>query len=243
MSDKLIFSGRNRVRYDYARFGYTRGGGKTWHGGVDVEGLDSDVIRMPYYFDTNGNAKPITGKVVTARIVTNKSNLTWQWGYYVCVKLDDNQTPDAVNYLYFCHCAKLLVAAGTKVISGQDLAVMGNTGNAALADPPYKHLHFEVRATATSKGLDPTAYLGFGNAVGTYGTEPDKIPTATVLVSGLRLRTLPSTSGGLTVGVLERGGIYPVTQTQSDWVYLRTGDLGGGWACCAGADGTKYLEV
>ena len=35
-----IFNGRTRVRYGYARWGWTRGGGKTWHGGIDLEALD-----------------------------------------------------------------------------------------------------------------------------------------------------------------------------------------------------------
>ena len=87
--------------------------------------------------------------------MTNKSNKTWEWGYYICVKLDANQTPDAVNYLYFCHCSKLLASVGQKVKTGDVLAVVGQTGNAAGT---WTHCHFEVRATATSKGLDPSAY-------------------------------------------------------------------------------------
>lgn len=62
MSSTLIFAGRNRVRYDYARFGYTRGGGKTWHGGLDIEALDDTTIRMPYY-----DGKAISGTVTRAR--------------------------------------------------------------------------------------------------------------------------------------------------------------------------------
>ena len=96
----MIFSGRNLVKYPYSCYGYTRGGGKTWHGGIDVCGMDDDKIRMPGY-----NGKSIAGTVVTARIVTNKRNKTWEWGYYICVKLDANQTPDAVYYLYFCLCS------------------------------------------------------------------------------------------------------------------------------------------
>lgn len=148
----MIFSGRNLVKYPYSCYGYTRGGGKTWHGGIDVCGMDDDKIRMLGY-----NGKSIAGTVVTARIVTNKSNKTWEWGYYICVKLDANQTPDAVNYLYFCHCSKLLASVGQKVKTGDVLAVVGQTGNAAGT---WTHCHFEVRATATSKGLDPTAYAG-----------------------------------------------------------------------------------
>ena len=77
-------------------------------------------------------------------------------GWYVCVELDAGQTPDAVNYLYFCHNARNLVSVGQRVKSGDALAVMGNTGNAALASPPFAHCHFEVRATTTGAGLDPT---------------------------------------------------------------------------------------
>ena len=165
------------MRYNYARFGYTRGGGKTWHGGIDLEALDDETIYMPTY-----KGKSISGTVTRARIVTDKSNATWEWGYYVCVQLDTNQTPDAVNYLYFCHCAKLLVKAGQRVKSGDALAIMGNTGNAALADPPYKHCHFEVRATATGKGLDPTAYAGSPNEVGTYGDQPAQTSGEEVLI-------------------------------------------------------------
>lgn len=54
---------------------------------------------------------------------------------------------------------------------------MGNSGNAAMNNPPYKHCHLEVRATATGRGLDPTAYAGVPNAAGTYGNT-DPLPEA-----------------------------------------------------------------
>lgn len=163
-------NGRMRVRYGYACYGYTRGNGTVWHGGLDVELLDDKTFGMPTF-----RGKKIRGKVVQARIVTDKSNLTWEWGYYICVKLDANQTPDKVNYLYFCHCSKLLVKVGDVVESGDALGVMGNSGNASLANPPYEHVHFEVRQTATSKGLNPVDYCDCKNKVGTYGSLPDAI--------------------------------------------------------------------
>lgn len=173
-NEMLLFCGRNRIRYGYARWGYTRGGGKTWHGGADVEGLDDTTIRMPGY-GLGAGRHAISGTVVTARRVAQSTgNPTWEWGWYVCVKLDANQTPDAVNYLYFCHNAKNLAAVGQRVKTGDALAVMGNTGNAALASPPYAHCHFEVRATATGRGLNPAQYMGFENAVGTFGTAPQR---------------------------------------------------------------------
>lgn len=155
-----IFAGRTAVRYPYGRYGYTRSG-HTWHGGLDVVGLDDATIRMPFY-----GGKAIHGTVTRARRVQNKRDATWEWGWYVCVKLDAGQTPDAVNYLYFCHCERLLVRAGQRVQSGDALGIMGNTGNAAGG---YKHCHLEVRAAATGTGLDPTAYAGVPNAVGEYG--------------------------------------------------------------------------
>lgn len=179
MENNMIFRGRNRVRYSYSRFGWTRGGGKTWHGGIDIEGLDSDVIRMPYYHDKNGKAKSISGTVIRARKVDNKADKTWEWGWYVTVQLDAAQTPDMVNFLIFAHCKSIIVKVGQKVKSGDVLAYMGNTGNAALANPPYAHVHFECRYAIGSAGLDPTAYCGFGNAVGTYG-ESNALQTVTI---------------------------------------------------------------
>lgn len=164
-----LFKGRTRVRYGYSCYGKTRGNGTVWHYGSDEEGIDSDEILVPSY-----KGKTIQGTVITARIVTDHSNLTWEWGYYICIKLDANQTPDPVNYLYFCHCEKLLVKAGDRVKTGDVIAIMGNTGNAALANPPFAHCHFEVRATSTGAGLDPTAYTGHPNSAGTYGTNDEK---------------------------------------------------------------------
>lgn len=162
LTQQGIFKGRTQIPYNYSRYGYTRGNGKTWHGGVDLVGLDDATILMPFY-----KGMAIRGTVTRARIVVNRQNKTWEWGWYVCVKLDDAQTPDAVNYLYFCHCSSLLVKVGQKVTSGTALGIMGNTGNAAGG---YKHCHLEVRATADGKGLDPTAYAGAPNIVGVYGT-------------------------------------------------------------------------
>lgn len=184
MKQTGIFKGRVLIPYSYGRFGYTRGGGKTWHGGIDLVGVDDLTIYMPYYTAADGTQKAIRGTVITARKVDKSTgNRTWEWGWYVCVRLDANQTHDAVNYLYFCHCERLLVQAGQRVQSGDALAIMGNSGNAVYNDPPYKHCHLEARATATGKGLDPTAYAGVPNAVGTYGSadaaadEPMQAPT------------------------------------------------------------------
>lgn len=160
-----IFNGRTQIVYSYGCYGYTRGGGATWHGGLDLVGLDDPFIRMPPYM----GKKAIQGTVTRARIVTDHNDKTWEWGWYICVQLDAGQTPDEVNFLYFCHCKELLVKVGQKVKTGDILGIMGQTGNAAGG---YDHCHLEARATATGIGLDPTAYSGTENAVGIYGTKP-----------------------------------------------------------------------
>lgn len=191
MTQTGIFKGRVAVRYSYARWGYTRGGGKTWHGGIDLEALDDKTIYMPSY-----KGKSISGKVLTARIVTNMSNKTWEWGYYVCVQLDASQTADTVNYLYFCHCKKLFVKAGDKVKTGDALAIMGNSGNAAQANPPYEHCHFEVRAKSYGAGLDPTNYAGVPNAVGTYGSKEEETVAEETTTGKTQIITIgPVTNG------------------------------------------------
>lgn len=182
-----IFNGRSQIVYSYGCYGYTRGGGATWHGGLDLVGLDDAFIRMPPYM----GKKAIQGTVTRARIVTDHNDKTWEWGWYICVQLDAGQAPDEVNFLYFCHCKELLVKVGQQVKTGDILAIMGQTGNAAGG---YDHCHFEVRATATGKGLDPTAYSGTDNAVGIYGTlpvtEPDKPAQDLATVPNSRFSTL-----------------------------------------------------
>ena len=214
MKQTGIFNGRVQVKYSYGRYGWTRDGGKTWHGGLDVIGLDDKTIRMPYY-----KGKKITGKVIRARIVHDHSNKTWEWGWYVCVQLDADQTPDTVNFLYFCHCASLLVAVGQKVSSGDALAIMGQTGNAAGG---YIHCHLEARATATGTGVDPTEYAGCANAVGIYGSaEEDKPAEDTSQSTGkLQVITIGPVSQGdadAVLAVCQARGLTDAGLYKSEW--------------------------
>lgn len=220
MTQTGIFEGRVLVPYSYGCFGWTRGGGSVWHGGIDLVGADDSTIRMPYYTAADGSRKAIRGTVVTARIVTDHSNRTWEWGWYVCVRLDAAQTPDAVNYLYFCHCERLLVQAGQRVQSGDALAIMGQTGNATGG---YDHCHLEARATATSTGLDPTAYAGVPNAVGAYGSAEEDAPAEDVSVDKLDTIQL------VTVG--------PLTAEEAAKVAILAGSM------LLGADRYSMLQV
>ncbi len=149
----------------YARWGWTRGGVRSGTAGYDLAGLDDATIQMPYY-----KGKRITGRVTRARIVTDRRDKTWEWGYYVCVQLDRGQTPDAVNFLYFAHCASLLVKAGQRVASEGRAGRYGQYRQCGAGRPAVQALPpGGARTVAGGVGLDPTVYAGCENAVGVYG--------------------------------------------------------------------------
>ncbi|MBQ5389585.1 MAG: M23 family metallopeptidase [Clostridia bacterium] len=124
----------------------TLSGEKNWHSGYDMVGVGSCFVTAA-----------VGGVVVQSRIVTDKSNATWQWGNYVCIKTDAGQ------YHYYCHLASRTVAKGQYVRAGDKLGVMGNTGYSFGA-----HLHFEVRAADGKTLICPESVLGIPNQTGTY---------------------------------------------------------------------------
>lgn len=147
----MIFNGRNKIPYSWGRYGYTRYDGTVWHGGQDIVGLDDTTVHA-----VEG------GKVLQSRIVTDKTNRTWEWGNYVTI-----QTSSGEHHIY-AHLEKRLVQAGETVVAGQAIGIMGNTGNAAGG---YKHVHFERRKSDGKTAIDPSAKSGCANRVGTYGTQ------------------------------------------------------------------------
>lgn len=95
------------------------------------------------------------GTVLVSQIITDKSNLTWQWGNYVAVQSNDGTVH------YYCHLASRAVKKGDKVKKGQRIGIMGNTGYSFGA-----HLHFEVRRNNVA--INAADYLGIPNKTGSY---------------------------------------------------------------------------
>ncbi len=119
-------------------------GVKNNHKGYDMVGIGSyDICSVT------------DGTVIRSQIITDRSNATWQWGNYVCIK-----APDGRLY-YYCHMRSRAVKAGDRVREGDKLGVMGNTGYSFGA-----HLHFEVREG--TKSVSPEGILGIPNRTGTY---------------------------------------------------------------------------
>lgn len=141
----MIYSGKFKVT---SKFG-TRVLNGEWdnHKGIDVVGITDKYV-----------CAAVGGRVVSSAIITDKNDLTWQWGNYVCVLGDDGRR------YYYCHMSKRLVSVGRRVEAGEHLGIEGNTGYSFGS-----HCHFEVRENGVS--IDPAPFLGIPNACGTYGTD------------------------------------------------------------------------
>ena len=124
-------------------------GKANFHAGYDLVGIGSRTV-----------VAAVGGTVVVSRIITDKSNRTWEWGNYVCVRGDDGRQ------YYYCHLASRTVEKGTRVKVGDKLGVMGNTGYSFGA-----HLHFEVREKDGRTTVNPEAVLGIPNREGVYTAE------------------------------------------------------------------------
>lgn len=125
------------------------------HKGIDLVGTDKTVVAV------------LPGKVLFSRMITDKSNRTWEWGNYVCVQSEDG------TLSYYCHLASRSVRAGDRVSVGDLIGVEGNTGSVSpMPKSPSdktsgRHLHFEVRRP-DGVSVDPTMALGIPNRIGSH---------------------------------------------------------------------------
>lgn len=135
------FKGKFRVTSPYGM----RDG--SMHNGIDLVGIDDITVYAP-----------CDGSIMSSTIITDKNNITWQWGNYVCIRSDDGKYG-----IYLCHLASRCVEVGQRVKKGDKVGIMGNTGYSFGA-----HTHFEVRLYGTSTKVDPAEYIGIPNKVGVY---------------------------------------------------------------------------
>lgn len=111
--------------YQSSGFGYRWG---RLHRGVDLACAAGNSI-----YAADG------GTVVTA-------SFNYSYGYYVKI---NHQNGMVTTY---AHCSRLLVSVGDKVHRGQNIALVGNTGNSTGA-----HCHFEVEVNGSLK--NPRSYF------------------------------------------------------------------------------------
>ena len=116
------------------------------HGGVDLVGLESSTV-----------VSVVGGIVAASDFITDRSNANWMWGQHVIIAGDDGRV-----YFYF-HLAARHVSRYDRVVAGQPIGVMGNTGFSFGA-----HLHFEVRMSDAATTINAAELLGIPNAEGVY---------------------------------------------------------------------------
>ena len=140
----LIFEGRNRLTSGF------RLPERPDHNGFDLVGDDSKKILAPF-----------SGTVRSSAIVTDRTNLTWEWGHYVRIDRQDGLRG------FFCHMESRIVAVGDKVETGQQLGIMGNSGYSFGA-----HVHVEFRradGTPVKSGRNSGHPQQAGNLYRTHG--------------------------------------------------------------------------
>lgn len=127
-----------------SRFGWRDlNGTRDYHRGIDLCGTDKVLVA------------PCDGIVGASTMITDRADLTWQWGNYVRIDADDGLR------IYLCHMASRSVRLGQRVKAGDTLGIEGDTGYSFGS-----HCHFEVRANGDS--VDPTPLLGIKNEWGEY---------------------------------------------------------------------------
>lgn len=151
---KLPFLNKQKITSAY---GYRINGTEDFHYGLDIVSQGDGIVRAP-----------CNATVLTSTMIVDKSNRTWEWGNYVALYSHED---DIVIYL--CHMAERYVKAGQKVVSGQPVGLMGNTGYSFGA-----HTHFEVRKNGVA--INPCGLLGIENKanrvyVNSYNEEDEEM--------------------------------------------------------------------
>ncbi len=132
-NDNLLYKGKYRMTSDFGM--RILDGVQNDHKGMDFVGDESKHI-----------LSPVDGVVKSSTIITDKSNLTWQWGNYIRI--------DSGDYKYFfCHLSKRLVSVGQTIKKGEVIGIEGETGYSLGS-----HCHFEVR-DLNNISIDPKTIL------------------------------------------------------------------------------------
>lgn len=140
---KLPFkSGQVRITSPYGN--RILNGVQDWHNGIDFVSDGSKQI-----------VSVMSGIVLSSRIVTDKTNRTWEWGNYVGIQGDDGKI------IYYCHMNARRVNVGQRVKAGDVIGIEGNTGYSFGS-----HCHFEVREGSTP--INAADYLGIENIIQTF---------------------------------------------------------------------------
>ncbi len=137
-----------------ARFGCSRNGLKTWHGGLDLKAEEGTPFKAVY-----GGKVPKGG---IRKIDESSADYKKGVGQFVIVRSKDFS-------IKYCHLQSIDVKEGDKIEVGQVLGKTGKSGNAYTV--PFKHLHIELSTdhfVSMKNYVDPEPYLATS-----YGDNPN----------------------------------------------------------------------
>ncbi|HSJ15117.1 MAG TPA: peptidoglycan DD-metalloendopeptidase family protein [Longimicrobiales bacterium] len=182
-------------------YGSARDGGTRSHEGVDI-------------FAPRGTPVVAVAAAVVTAVETTRSGGRVVWA----------EDPALGLTYYYAHLDEQLVKRGRRLVAGDTIGRVGNTGNARRASP---HLHFAIYRPGLQP-LDPTPLLA-----GAASDDTDSVaePAATAMLGGwaqtrgsrVRLRARPST-GGPILAELAEGTPVRVLGALRDWHRVRLVD-------------------
>lgn len=176
-------------------FGVDRDGGARRHEGIDIFApRGTPVIAAEAGRVTRVGDTPRGGKNVWVR--------------------GDNRS------FYYAHLDSIAVSSGDRVMRGDVLGTVGNTGNAVTTSP---HLHFGIYKLAQG-AVDPLPLVGRKKSAGTY-TPPHVEPAPhwlSINTEKANLRSGPSLTT-TTVDALMRDELVQVDSVAGDWLRITTG--------------------
>ncbi|MBR5515423.1 MAG: M23 family metallopeptidase, partial [Clostridia bacterium] len=133
-------------------------GGEEFHFGLDLVGESGKEL-----------LSICNGRVIQSRIVSDKSNITWQWGNYIIIQAETGER------VIYAHLSKRFVFLGDKVKKGDVIGIEGNTGYCFGS-----HCHLEVRDTENrvTTEVNTPAYTKIPNKTGKYKIKEEKNMTS-----------------------------------------------------------------
>ena len=122
---------------------------------------------------------------------------------------------------YYAHLDSIAVSAGNRVVRGEVLGTVGNTGNAVTTNP---HLHFGIYKFAQG-AIDPLPLIGRKKAVTIYAPPLTELAPRWLAIKTekINLRSGPSVNAAV-VASLMRAELLKVDSVAGDWLRVTTGE-------------------
>lgn len=132
---RLLKTGTNQITQSYEKHIAKVKAGQGWAKGVDI-------VKAPGWTDTiTAHSAGTVIKTMTGQVNGKNDPEGFGYGNYVMISHQNNYVT------LYAHLAGVSVKKGERVLAGQAIGMMGNTGNSYGA-----HLHFELRKYSSDPG-------------------------------------------------------------------------------------------